>query len=107
MPTILGAGCGGLFRSGRNTYMAASSIDREATAPAEQVQMGRIDRWRLVGEGGGDNGVCFSKQALPALVFWPSIHPAATVFATARQYRRRIATVGKSEPRRRGPCPMR
>jgi len=46
-------------------------------------------------------------QALPALVFWPSAHPAAPVLATGGQCRRRIATVGKSEHRRRAPCPMR
>jgi len=46
-------------------------------------------------------------QALPALVFWPSAHPAAPVFATARQCRRRTATVGKSDPRRRALCQMR
>ena len=60
----------------------------------------------FVGNAGGENEI-FPNAGPACFGYRSSAHPAAPVFATARQCRRRIATVGKSEHRRRAPCPMR
>ena len=105
--------CGGHgIREGRRVLSPGPQLtwQRLRSTERQRPQLNKfrwagLCRWRFVGNAGGENEI-FPNAGPACFGYRSSAHPAAPVFATARQCLRRIATIGKSDPRRRAPCPV-